>query len=87
MKAYNPVREGLKKHSTAHGYFLTLKERANNGGLTALEWDWYRARQKEWEPEVLAAEEAVASRSNALDRARTLSVEDLEMVLAEKSRS
>lgn len=84
MKQFNPVKEGLKKHRTAHAYFLTLKERANNGGLTAVEWDWYRARQKEWEPELLKKEREEDARNYALDRARTLSINDLEAILKEK---
>lgn len=78
------MREGLKKHSTAHAYFLTLKERANSGGLTAVEWDWYRARQKEWEPEVLVAEQAAAARNYSLKHARSLSADDIKMILDEK---
>lgn len=59
MRDYNPIMEGIKKHGLAKNFFLELKERVNAGcGLTAREWDWYRARQKEWEPDVLAAEEA-----------------------------
>lgn len=85
MRDYNPIIEGIKKHGLAKNFFLELKERVKAGrGLTAREWDWYCARQKEWEPEVLAAEEAAAARSNAMDYARKLSVEDLQAVLAEK---
>lgn len=85
MRGYNPIMEGIKKHGLAKNFFLELKERVKGGrGMTAREWDWYRARQKEWEPEVLAAEEAAAARSNALDYARKLSVEDLQMIIAEK---
>lgn len=85
MKEYNPVKEGIKKHGDARVYFLALKERANSDGLTACEWDWYRARQKEWEPDVLAAEEREARRSNDMDAARRLSNADLQSVLAERS--
>ena len=85
MRQYNPVREGLKKYPTAHAYYLTLKERANKDGLTAIEWDWYNARQKEFEPEVYAAEQAEGARRLALDYARKLTVEDLRMVLGEKT--
>jgi hypothetical protein len=82
MRQYNPVREGLKKHPTAHAYYLTLKERARTG-LTALEWDWYRARQKEFEPDAYAAEMKEGERRVAIDYARKLSVDDLKAVLAE----
>ncbi len=85
MRAYNPVREGLKKHRTAHAYYLTLKERASGAGLTALEWDWYSARQKEFEPEFYAAERVAAERRLAMDGARKLSVEDLQTILNEKA--
>ena len=85
MRAYNPVREGLKKHRTAHDYYLTLKVRANATGLTALEWDWYRARQKEFEPKVYEAERLAGERRAALDYARKLSIEDLKTVLDEKA--
>ncbi len=87
MKAYNPVREGLKKHSTAHEYYLTLKVRANGAGLSATEWDWYRARQKEIEPEIYEAEQIAAQRSNAMNSARKLSIEDLQTILDEKTSS
>jgi hypothetical protein len=83
MRAHNPIREGLKKHSTAYGFYLTLKERAEVG-LTALEWDWYRARQKEFEPEVYAAEMLAAQRRVSMDCARKLSIEDLQTILDEK---
>lgn len=82
MREYNPVREGLKKHRSAHDYYLTLKERAKIG-LTALEWDWYRARQKAFEPEIYAAEMMAASRRVAMDSARKLSIEDLRTILDE----
>lgn len=86
MRAYNPVIEGIKKHGLAKNFFLELKGRVEAGnGLTAREWDWYRARQKEWEPDVLAAQEAAARRSNDLDAARRLSFDDLKMVMDEKS--
>jgi hypothetical protein len=84
MRQYNPVREGLKKHPTAHAYYLTLKERANKDGLTAIEWDWYRARQQQFEPEVYAADLAAGARRVALDYARKLTIEDLQVILAEK---
>lgn len=86
MRQYNPVREGLKKHPTAHAYYLTLKERAKTG-LTAMEWDWYRARQKEFEPELYAADIKAGERRVALDYARKLSIEDLKAVLAEREAS
>ena len=85
MRRYNPVREGLKKHPTAHAYYLTLKERANNSGLTAIEWDWYRARQQQFEPEIYEAERLAGERRVALDYARKLTVDDLKMVLDEKA--
>lgn len=86
MKNYNPVKEGLKKYGSAHAYFLTLKEKAATEGMTAMEWDWYSARQNEWEPNVLAAERTAAHHKNAMDRARTLSIEDLQSILAEKQK-
>lgn len=83
MKQYNPVREGLKKHPSSHAYYLTLKERAKNG-LTAIELDWYRARQKAFEPEVYEAEMAAGERRVAMDYARKLSTDDLMAVLSER---
>lgn len=84
MKQWNPIRDGVKKYGSSRAYFDVLKERAKTG-LTAMEWDWYRARQKEWEPDVLAAEMAAADHRIALGYARKLSIEDLQMILAEKS--
>lgn len=85
MRDYNPILEGIKKHGLAKNFFLELKERVKAGkGLTAREWDWYHARQKEWEPEVLAAEEAASDRLLAMDYARKLSIEDLKTILSEK---
>lgn len=52
MKQPNTIIEGIKKHGLARNLFLEFKERVAAGqGLTAREWDWYRARQKEWEAE------------------------------------
>ena len=46
----NTVIEGIRKHGLARNFYLELKARiAAGGGLTAREWDWYKARQKEWE--------------------------------------
>jgi hypothetical protein len=48
----NTVIEGIRKHGLARNFYLELKARiAAGGGLTAREWDWYKARQKEWEPD------------------------------------
>jgi hypothetical protein len=86
MRDYNPIMEGIKKHGLAKNFFLELKERVKSGnGLTVREWEWYRARQREWEPEVLAAEEGEARRSNDMDSARRLSIEDLQSILAERT--
>lgn len=88
MKQFNPIMEGIKKHGLAKNFFFELKDRLKAGnGLTAREWDWYRARQKEWEPEILAAEMAAARKRNALADARTLSIEDLQMIIDEKRRA
>jgi len=84
-KSENPVRIGIKKHGNSHAYFNSLKARiVATGSLTAIEWDWYRARQKEWEPEVLEAEMKEADRRIAIDYARKLSVSDLREIVAEK---
>lgn len=83
MKQYNPIKIGLKKHRTAHSFYLALKEQAKTG-LTAIEWDWYRARQREFEPEIYKAEMREAERRNAITSARKLSIEDLKIILAEK---
>jgi hypothetical protein len=51
MNTPNTVIEGIKRHGLARNFYLELKERIASGkGLTAREWDWYNARQKEWEP-------------------------------------
>ena len=83
MKPYNSVREGIKKHGSSRAYFLTLKERAKSG-LTTIEWDWYRARQREWEPDVLAAEQEATRKKMDMDHARRLSVDELREILREK---
>jgi hypothetical protein len=86
MREPNSIIEGIKRHGLAKNFFLELKARLDaGGGLTAREWDWYRARQKEWEPDVLAAEMAAADRRIAIDYARKLSIDDLRMVLSEKT--
>jgi hypothetical protein len=85
VKQYNPIMEGIKKHGLAKNFFLELKERVKAGnGLTAREWDWYHARQKEWEPEVLAAQEIEARHSNDMEAAKRLSAEDLRTILQDK---
>lgn len=87
MRDYNPILEGIKKHGLAKKFFLELKKRVKAGqGLTAREWDWYRARQKEWEPDVLAAEDAAAGRRLAIKYARKLSIDDLKTILSEKAQ-
>jgi hypothetical protein len=85
MRHLNPVQIGLKRHSSARKYFDELKKQIErDGAATAVEWDWYRARQREWEPEVLAAEMAAAGHRIDLEHARKLSIEDLQAILDEK---
>jgi hypothetical protein len=79
----NFVASGIKKYGTKD-YFLILKEKSKGAGMTAQEWDWYRARQKEWEPDVLAAEMKEAERKISMDRARKLSIKDLRDLLEER---
>lgn len=86
LPKFNPVKSGLKQHGSPRAYFRALKEQvATKSTLTAMEWDWYRARQREWEPEVLLAEMEAAGHRLDLEHARRLSVDDLKMILAEKS--
>ena len=82
----NLIKEGLERYRNPYAYFLSLLEKAATEGMTAMEWDWYRARQKAWEPDVLVAERAAAHHKNAMDKARTLSVEDLQSILTEKQK-
>jgi hypothetical protein len=85
MSRPNPILDGIRKHGDARKFFQSLKERAEGGGLTAREWEWYLARQREWEPEVLEAETREAERRDAMTRAATLSAEDLAAVLRGKT--
>lgn len=65
MKVRNSVIEGIRKHGLARNFFLELKGRVAAGkGLTAREWDWYTARQKEWEPEPFDANTADGPSAN-----------------------
>jgi hypothetical protein len=82
--ADNPIRAAMKKGRSARGIYEDLKAKAKGNGMTAIEWDWYRARQKEWEPELFEQDRLDARRNNNLAAARELSLEDLEIVLAEK---
>jgi hypothetical protein len=81
----NPIAAGLARHNgNTRAFYEALKERAKREGMTAMEWDWYRARQKEWEPDVQAREMEEATRRIAMDAARKLPTEDLMLILAER---
>lgn len=81
-RAWNPVGEGIKRHSSAHAYFLELKTKTK---MTAMEWDWYRARQKQWEPEAYAQDMAKARHRSAMKSAEVLSDDDLRSILAARA--
>lgn len=84
MRRVNAVTQGIKQHGDPRAYYESLKVRAAAGGMTAIEWEWYHARQKQWEPEAYEKYLAEVDRSIAMDRARTLSIADLETLIAEK---
>lgn len=85
MRNSNPIASGLARHGGGtRAFYEELKGRAKLHGLTAMEWDWYRARQRQWEPEVQASDMAEAGRRIAIEKARELSTEDLEAILAER---
>jgi hypothetical protein len=84
IRPYNPIREQLKSGKPSRVLYDELKARKSHG-LTAIEWDWFRARQQEWEPEEQARERAEASRENAMRYARQfLTTDDLRELLNER---
>jgi len=60
---------------------------AYRGGLLAREWDHFDMLEQELEPAAYRARQDEASRQIALEKARTLSTADLEMILAERKSS
>jgi hypothetical protein len=81
----NPVKQAIKKHGSAHAAYLAMRGKVEaGGGLTAVEWDWFNARMKEWEPEKHEARRKEGHRRYCLNIARDLSTDDLEAILAER---
>ncbi len=85
LKPVNFVKEGFKKYGNPRAFYKALKEHIHAGeGLTAQEWDWYRSRQKEWEPDQFVKDRKRSDDAIAMKFARTLSTADLRSILGER---
>ena len=67
-------------------YEVLKAKLAQHGSLTAREWDCFDSLQRKFEPEAYAARRVKAKHNIALTYARTLSIDDLETILAEKKK-
>lgn len=80
----SPAAEGWNTMTTGPEYLKQYRTRtAAGGGLRAREWDHFDELEKTLDPEAYAARRAAGAREFSLKRARTLSIEDLEMLLRE----